>query len=227
MNGIIIAIDGASRRPGTPECIAVGACVVRDIQTSKVITHGAVAEFQSSSQRGEILGLILALEQCLNQEYETCYILTDSEYVFNTVDKEWYRNWANKRWKTVDGGDVKNKDLWESVMGLMDALEDRDIVYYHIKGHVIPFGKATARNLTEKDPTLQLLYKEIVNKFIKEYDIRQQRLIDACELFERNNGIKMYPAAQVFRDMITTNILADTVAGLYADSVIKGNDSEE
>ena len=93
MKGKLIAIDGACRRPGKPDCLAIGACVVKDLETGKIESHEAACETESTAQRGEILGLIQALEKCINIDAETFYIVSDSEYVVNCMNKEWYINW--------------------------------------------------------------------------------------------------------------------------------------
>lgn len=43
-------------------------------------------------------------------------IATDSEYVVEGSTK-WVRTWTRNDWKTNAGADVKNKDLWEILLG--------------------------------------------------------------------------------------------------------------
>lgn len=219
MKGTIIAIDGACRKPGTPECFAIGAMVVKDLNSDKIITHNAVAETGSTGQRGEILGLLQALEFCLNSKDELHYIITDSEYICNCVNKEWYKNWENKGWVTAEGSEVKNKDLWVHVSEMLSILTDKEIVVYHVKGHVFPFGKVTARKLIESDKSLQALYDAVAEKFDTEYPKRQKELDLACALFEKNNGIQIEMDNEVLRELIISNVMADLIAGAYADAV--------
>ena len=216
---MIIAIDGACRKPGTPECFSVGAYIAKDKSSNKIYGHNAVCESQSTGQRGEILALIQALEKCINSDEELIYIISDSEYVVNCVNKGWYKNWENKGWITAEGEEVKNKDLWELVSGMLSALEDKEIVVYHIKGHVFPFGKVTAKKLIESDTSLQSLYDAVAKKFNVEYPKRQKELDLACALFERNNGISIEKDSETLREMIIVNVMADLIASAYADAV--------
>lgn len=216
---MIIAIDGACRKPGTPECLAIGAMVVKDLNSDKIITHSAVVEEGSTGQRGEILGLLQALEFCVNSGDELHYIITDSEYICNCVNKEWYKNWENKGWLTAEGSEVKNKDLWVYVSEMFSILTDKEVVVYHIKGHVLPFGKATAKKLMESDASLQTLYNAVAEKFDVEYPKRQKELDLACALFEKNNGISMEKDSEVLRELVIGNVMADLIASAYADAV--------
>jgi len=216
---MIIAIDGACRKPGTPECFSVGAYIVKDKSSNKIYGHDAVCESQSTGQRGEILALLQALERCINSNEELIYIISDSEYVVNCVNKKWYKNWENKGWITAEGEEVKNKDLWEMISDMLSVLEDKEIVVYHIKGHVLPFGKVTAKKLIESDTSLQALYDAVAKKFDVEYPKRQKELELACALFEKNNGIEMEMDNEVLRELIIGNVMADLIAGFYADAV--------
>lgn len=219
MKGTIISIDGACRKPGTPECFSIGAYIAKDLNSTKIYSHNAACETESTGQRGEILGLLQALERCINSDEEIYYIISDSEYVVNCVNKEWYKNWENKGWITAEGEEVKNKDLWEIVSDMLRILEDKDIVVYHIKGHVFPFGKVTAKKLIESDTTLQALHTAVSEKFDAEFPKRQKELDLACALFEKNNGIVMEKDDPVLRELIISNVMVDLIAGAYADAV--------
>ena len=216
---MIIAIDGACRKPGTPECFSVGAYIAKDKSSNKIYGHGAVYELQSTGQRGEIIALLQALERCINSDKELIYIISDSEYIVNCVNKEWYKNWENKGWVTAEGNEVKNKDLWVYVSELFSILTDKEVVVYHIKGHVLPFGKATAKKLMESDASLQALYNAVAEKFDVEYPKRQKELDLACALFEKNNGISIEKDSKVLRELVIGNVMADLMAGAYADAI--------
>lgn len=219
MNGVIISIDGACRRPGTPKCFAVGAYFIKDIPTNIIYDSGAVVEYNSTGQRGEILGLINALKKCIDLfntgRVDVVYIISDSEYVTNCVNNEWYKNWMRKGWITADGSDVKNKDLWTIVADLLLKLEGYDVVFYHIKGHVIPFGKVTAHKLIEKSALD--LYEAVTLKFENEFEKRLGKINEAISLFHRNNNVLLDPNDEVLKEMIVCNTVVDLLAGYYAD----------
>jgi len=215
---MIIAIDGACRKPGTSGCFSVGAYIAKNKSSNKIYGHNAVCESRSTGQRGEILALLQALERCINSDEELIYIISDSEYVVNCVNKGWYKNWENKGWITAEGEEVKNKDLWEIASGMLSALEDKEIVVYHIKGHVFPFGKVTAKKLIESDASLQALYDAVAEKFDIEYPKRQKELDLACALFEKNNGISIEKDSETLKELIIVNVMVDLLAGAYADA---------
>ena len=45
---------------------------------------------------------------------------TDSTYVINGI-REWIHAWRRRGWKTVEGNDVLNRDLWEQLVSLVEA----------------------------------------------------------------------------------------------------------
>ena len=102
---------------------------------------------------------------------------------------------------------------------MLNVLEDKEIVVYHIKGHVFPFGKVTAKKLIESDTSLQTLYNAVAKKFDVEYPKRQKELELACVLFEKINGISMEMDNEVLRELIISNVMADLIAGAYADAI--------
>src|SRR5690606_21565758 len=102
---------------------------------------------------------------------------------------------------------------------MLSTLEDKEIVVHHIKGHVFPFGKVTAKKLIESDTSLQALYDAVAKKFDVEYPKRQKELDLACALFEKNNGISIEKDSETLRELIIVNVVADLIAGAYADAV--------
>ena len=59
----------------------------------------------------EMTAIIKALEQCIWMENKEVCIITDSNYVKQGITS-WIHNWKKNGWKTTNGGDVKNKELW-------------------------------------------------------------------------------------------------------------------
>lgn len=208
---LTISIDGASRRNGKPDCVAAGGVFIcspnHSVENSRAVTIRA-AEHESTNQRGEMLALIEALKYLTQCPEEAC-IITDSEYLFNAMTKNWYLRWAANGWRTADGSPVKNKDLWEQVNSLVGAIMC-DMHFYHIKGHLIPFGKATASNLLAHDPTGYTLYQEALEKFDTLAPTKETVFTYAQECSVKNNGFALVPEA--FRNFVALNVVADAVA---------------
>lgn len=59
-------------------------------------------------------------------------IVTDSTYVLKGVT-EWLRNWKRRGWKTADGGEVANRDLWMRLDAAVAACPR--VRWRHIPGH--------------------------------------------------------------------------------------------
>ena len=203
---IIAAIDGACRRNGTPDCVSAGGVFMsfEDGTCSTVSTH----EYNSTNQRGELHALLLAI---VNISYfkQEAQILTDSEYIFNAMTKQWYTRWSHYGWRTANGDDVKNKDLWQRIYAAM--LEcPVEIHFYHIKGHCIPFGKVTATNLLHIDPSGRKLLDKVEEQFELVKNQKQKNFDAAQYLSYKNNGFEL--SADILKRFITFNTVADAVA---------------
>lgn len=214
---VVIAIDGASRGNGTAGCFAAGAAFV--MREDCTPYRRCISETNSTNQRGEMLALHMALMECdglAHDGYDDFYIVTDSEFMFNTITKEWYKNWQRKGWVTASGEPVKNQDLWKKILPLLTLLED-NLSVYHIKGHVMPFGKATAKRLIEQDDTCSLLCAEVALKLDKEKDLRKDNIEYALQLFERNHGY--VPPMNKFKEFLISNLTVDLAVTEYIDRV--------
>lgn len=210
---ISIAIDGACRRNGKPDCVSAGAAFFKKYDESPLhceYFNISRAEKESTNQRGEMYALLSALKWLAIEPPDSVHIITDSEYLFNAMTKGWYKSWAYSSWLTAANTAVKNADIWKLIQAEMNVCEKHDIIFYHIKGHVIPFGKVTASNLLLADPTGQKLYEAAATKFEKSQKSRAAALEEAQILSEKNNGFRL--PHEVFRDFVVSNIVVDAVA---------------
>lgn len=217
---MIISIDGASRRNGKPDCRAAGGIFV---DTGGTFTTRATHKNQATNQQGEIVGLISALTHAVsNITMDTVYIITDSEYVYNAITKDWITNWYHKGWVNAENNPVKSKDLWQRVAALQEdcLAEGIEVMVYHIKGHLVSIGKVTARKSLEADPTGLSLYKMAWHKYDQIRAKKPEIFASAMELFERNHGF--YIEEEMFKNFVCMNTVADYVAGTYLDKVEAG-----
>lgn len=210
----VLAIDGACRRNGKPDCVAAGGIFGLLFDDDGNITEtftNHVGDTQSTNQRGEIIALIQALKVAYTTNAPTM-IITDSEYLFNAMCKEWYSKWCKNNWKTATGTAVKNADLWRHVIVAYEQCEAAgiEVSFHHIKGHCIPFGKATASTLLEADPYGRALYDEVLKKYDNCISTKKAELDHAQDLSERNNGYRLTP--EQLRLFVATNTVADIVA---------------
>lgn len=211
-----IAIDGACRRNGQPDCVASGGVFIQHYSDEGnwfaaecLATH----EYNSTNQRGELLALILALKYITEHECDSAQLITDSEYIFNAMTKVWYSNWAIKGWKTASGDPVKNCDLWLMIAELkLQCDRDRkDIIFYHIKGHVVPFGKVTAAKTLRMYPNGVELHVAACDKYDDVAKTSRKDAIEAAQqLSEKNNGFRL--PDDVFKNFVAMNTVVDAVA---------------
>lgn len=208
---MLIAIDGASKRNGKPDCRAAGSAVCPD--TGKIFAN---AELGSTNQRGELLGLICGLQmisRLSGEGHDDFIVVTDSEYIYNAMYSQWPQSWDNKGWVTSKGDPVKNKDLWQKALEAYNQVQDVEITFAHIKGHLVSLGEVTGRTLLDLDPTGGKLIAAASEK----YEIRKQshaHLFDAAhDLFKRNNGGMV--SEDAFKKLVLANTLADYSATKY------------
>jgi ribonuclease HI len=212
---LLISIDGACRRNGKPDCVSAGGVFIQQfdkdlhLQQTSILTN---YEIHSTNQRGELLALLTALDYIWSAKQYT-QIITDSEYLFNTMTKGWYKSWQHKGWVTAAGEPVKNRDLWQEISKAYSSCEEAgiEIMFYHIKGHCIPFGKVTANTLLTKDTTGARLMAEVLLKYdVVSSTTKKDLLEQANALSERNNGFKLPP--DKLRQFVVSNVIADAIA---------------
>jgi ribonuclease HI len=61
-------------------------------------------------------------------------LYTDSTYVIRGV-REWIPNWKRRGWRTMEGKDVLNRELWERLWDLVQSRLER-VDWYYVRGHV-------------------------------------------------------------------------------------------
>ena len=206
-----IAIDGACRRNGKPDCVSAGACFI--LVEDKGIEQGFVVsthEVESTSQRGELYGLLLAMENVVSHPMDTV-IITDSEYLFNTVTKEWVERWKATGWLTAEGNPVKNQDLWEQIWSVYSSIKEH-VTMFHIKGHLLSVGIKKYHDLMYADVTGYSLYKWVRDN----KTIREDRLEHALVLSDTNNGFK--PDLPLLQKFAAMNVTVDAAANLCVEN---------
>lgn len=102
-------------------------------------------EEQTTNNRMELMAAIKALTR-LNGIKMPVTIVTDSEYVKNGIES-WVSGWKARGWKTKDGKDVKNKDLWVELDAAQKGLA---LTWKWVKGHADNAGNQKADDLANK-----------------------------------------------------------------------------
>ncbi|KAL2139661.1 hypothetical protein VTI28DRAFT_4886 [Corynascus sepedonium] len=81
-----------------------------------------------TSNRAELRAVIAALRFRFwpGEGYHTVVIATDSEYVVEGSTK-WAKTWAKNGWIKRVGDSVKNRDLWEALLGEIERYEEEGL----------------------------------------------------------------------------------------------------
>ncbi len=59
-------------------------------------------------------------------------IYSDSAYCVNAFNQNWIYGWIKKGWKTSDGSEVKNKEIWQEIYSLT---KKHNVKFIKVKGH--------------------------------------------------------------------------------------------
>jgi len=78
----------------------------------------------------ELMAAIAALES-LKEPCEAT-IVTDSQYLVNSVEKGWVYGWKSKGWRKTGNKPVLNVDLWERMLKLLGK---HKVSFKWIRGH--------------------------------------------------------------------------------------------
>ena len=124
MKTVDIYTDGAcSGNPG-----AGGYCAILIYNGVEKIV--SAAERETTNNRMELLAVIKGLE-CLK---ESCNVnlYSDSQYVVDAFNQNWITTWINNGWRTAGKKEVKNPDLWKT---LVELTNKHKVTFIKVKGH--------------------------------------------------------------------------------------------
>ena len=219
---MLISIDGGCKRQGTPQCSSVGVAWVQT-DDGDLFYRAHYENLESTSQRGELNGLISALEVAVERSEpdESIIIVTDSEYLYNSVSKGWSLTWERSGWQG-SGGPVKNRDMWQKVNEMLrklNAAEERVFMQW-TKGHLISYTAGNAKRAMAKDPTGIGLFMNI--KAIATRGSEEDRIVDDF-IYNRVKHEHQVPPRVACLDWCVANVMADTLASYLTsllDSVV-------
>ena len=124
MKTVDIYTDGAcSGNPG-----AGGYCTILMYNSREKIISGS--EENTTNNRMELLAVIRGLEALK----EACIVnlYSDSSYVINAFNEKWIDSWVANNWKTAGKKAVKNVDLWQT---LLELINQHKVNFIKVKGH--------------------------------------------------------------------------------------------
>ena len=128
MDDILIYTDGSSR--GNPGPGGWGAVVA----TSDHVVELGGFEAHTTNNRMELQAAHAALEHAVRLSKSRIVIRTDSAYVLQGATK-WGHGWKRRGWKTMEGKDVLNRDVWEPFLTMLGQYARR-VTWEKVGGHI-------------------------------------------------------------------------------------------
>lgn len=128
-----IFTDGAcSSNPGPG-----GWAVIINLKEETKIISGSKSN--TTNNYMELMAAKEAVKYFINKEKEhncdNVRIMSDSAYVVNAINKGWLKKWSRNGWKTKEGKDIANKDLWRELYMLLEKDKLNRIRFVKVKGH--------------------------------------------------------------------------------------------
>ena len=125
---IIVFTDGAAK--GNPGPGGWGVIVVTPEQRVTELGGGSP---HTTNNKMELSGAIAAL-RCVAGQPGPVAVYTDSTYVIQGIT-QWVWGWHRRGWKTAQGADVLNRDLWEELSSLAGARGRGELDWRWVRGH--------------------------------------------------------------------------------------------
>ena len=108
------------------------------VEDGNIIDTQSGYEPYSTNNRMELTAFLSALENAdtIETGNTKVTIYTDSAYIANCFNQNWYVKWMSNGWRTSDKQDVKNQDLWRRIVALYSKLKGRlDLSIVKVKSH--------------------------------------------------------------------------------------------
>jgi ribonuclease HI len=141
---IIAFTDGAAT--GNPGPGGWGAIVVTNDHHDHHVTELGGGSPHTTNNRMELSGAIAALQHIADESAPVA-IYTDSTYVIQGIT-QWVWAWRQRGWKTAQGADVLNRDLWEHLSSLAGARGRGNVAWHWVRGHVGTPGNERADQIS-------------------------------------------------------------------------------
>ena len=126
---VIVFTDGAAK--GNPGPGGWGAIVVApDLR----VTELGGGSPHTTNNKMELGGAIAALRHVADHPGPVA-LYTDSTYLIQGIT-QWVWGWRKRGWKTAQGTDVLNRDLWEELSALTGARARGSVDWRWVRGHV-------------------------------------------------------------------------------------------
>jgi ribonuclease HI len=127
MKCVTIYTDGACRGNGKENTVGAFGIVFMYNNIQKEVKQA----FRNTTNNIMELSAVI---QALSMLKEPCSVKlhSDSAYVVNAINQKWINNWQRNGWKSSNKEPVKNRELWER---LIELLNYHKVEFIKVKGH--------------------------------------------------------------------------------------------
>lgn len=118
------------------------------LASSHEVFEGYGSELDTTNNRMELSGLLFGIRKLNKLTWRgSLQVHLDSQYVLSGASA-WIFGWQKRGWKTGQGEEVKNSDLWQEIaaelLGLKGSIK---ISWYYVRGHTGVSGNERADQL--------------------------------------------------------------------------------
>ena len=89
----------------------------------------------TTNNRMELTAVVEAVKYLVDKNYKKIIVNSDSAYVINGVNKGWIHEWVKRGWKTKQGHEVANADLWKELYSLCN-MQGVTLIFNKVTAHV-------------------------------------------------------------------------------------------
>lgn len=107
----------------------------------------------TTNNRMELKAVVESIKLVLSLGHKKIDIYSDSAYVVNAVRQDWLKKWSRNGWKNVRQEDIKNRDLWASLLDLLKV--SKDIRLIKVAGHSGDKNNDVVDGLAKREIELQ------------------------------------------------------------------------
>ncbi|KAI1769879.1 ribonuclease H-like domain-containing protein [Hypoxylon cercidicola] len=188
---MVFQVDGGCRGNGTTSAIGVAAACLMSkgercywTRTRSLDEHD---DHRPTSQRAEILAMIIALEWALEKYGDlngtprlNVKIYSDSRYAVGCMD-EWIYRWSRNGWRNSRGSEIANRCLIQEASHLDDLVRNLGSVQYiHVPREENQLAdNACNKALDELDSDNDLIDSDMSDDNSVDYDMSDDNSIDS------------------------------------------------
>jgi len=128
-NFLLIADGACKRNPGPGGWAYV-------VASENEVFEAYGSDPHTTNNRMEISGLLFGLRKLAKLSWKgSLQVHLDSQYVLSGASA-WIFGWQKRGWKTAEGEDVKNADLWQELAAELQKLKGSlRISWHYVRGH--------------------------------------------------------------------------------------------